>query len=85
MAPYIDSVPNSLLGDRHVPMSSTPGPGPMAAPAQSASVPNVNLPSQVSREAYSPMPADPLPSGDNTGVGIGPGTNTIFSPQSLDD
>lgn len=80
MAPYIDSVLNSPLGDRHVPMSSTPGMEPMAAPAQSTSVPNTNLPSQASREAYLPMPAGLLPSGDNTGVGIGPGTNITFNP-----
>lgn len=85
MAPYIDAVSNSPLTNRHIPMSSTTGPEPMAAPAQSTSVPNMNLPSQASREAYLPMPAGPLISGDNTGVGIGPGTNFIFSPQYLDD
>lgn len=80
MAPYIDSVPTSPLGDRHVPISSIPGPEPMAAPAQSTSVPNMTFHSQASREAYLPVQAGALPSGDNTGVGLGPGTNIVFIP-----
>lgn len=80
MAPYIDSIPTSPLEDRRVPISSTPGPEPMAAPVQSTSVPNMTLPSQESREPYLPVHAGHLPSGDNTGVGIGPGTNIILIP-----
>lgn len=78
MAPYIENVPTPPLGDRHVPISSISSPEPMVAPAQSASVPNMTLPSQASREPYLPVHTGPLPSGDNTGVGIGPGTNIIF-------